>query len=91
MPITRERLHAAARQLDDADVVVVGDTPRDIACARAGDARVIAVATGFYTRADLAAHHPDVVLDDLSDTDAVVAALLRYSTRTSRAEHALIV
>jgi phosphoglycolate phosphatase-like HAD superfamily hydrolase len=51
---------------------------------------VIAVATGFYKRDDLAAHNPDLVLDDLSDTEAVVAALLRYSTSTSE-EHALIV
>jgi phosphoglycolate phosphatase len=93
VPVTRERLRQQL-QLDDADVVVVGDTPRDIACARAGNARVVAVATGFYKREDLAAHHPDVVLDDLSDTDAVVAALLRYSTSTSTSseeEHALIV
>jgi phosphoglycolate phosphatase len=93
VPITRERLKQQL-QLDDADVVVVGDTPRDIACARAGHARVIAVATCFYTREQLEAHRPDVVLDDLSDTNAVVAAVLRYSTSTSTStsgDHALIV
>jgi phosphoglycolate phosphatase len=89
VPVTRERLRQQL-QLEDADVVVVGDTPRDIACARAGGARAIAVATGFYKRDQLEAHQPDVVLDDLSDTEAVVAALLRYSTSTSE-EHALIV
>jgi phosphoglycolate phosphatase len=34
-----------------ADTIVIGDTPRDIACARADGVRVIAVATGPY-RAD---------------------------------------
>jgi phosphoglycolate phosphatase len=89
VPVTRQRLRQQL-QLDEADIVVVGDTPRDIACARAGGARAIAVATGFYKREQLEAHQPDGVLDDLSDTHAVVAALLRYSTASSE-EHALIV
>jgi phosphoglycolate phosphatase-like HAD superfamily hydrolase len=57
-------------------VVVIGDTPRDIACARAGGVRVIAVATGRYSAADLAAHQPDVLLESLADTDRAVAAIL---------------
>ena len=52
---------------------------------RAGGAHAIAVATGNYTRADLEAHHPDSVLDDLQDTEAVVDALLRYSKSEQRA------
>jgi phosphoglycolate phosphatase-like HAD superfamily hydrolase len=77
VPITRQRLHQRlGLDVQAQDIVVVGDTPRDIACARAGGARVIAVATGFYGRAELEQHNPDAVLDDLSDTDAAVAALL---------------
>jgi phosphoglycolate phosphatase len=41
---------------------VVGDTPRDIACARADGLRVAAVATGPFAAADLAG--ADVVVDD---------------------------
>jgi phosphoglycolate phosphatase len=40
--------------------VVIGDTPRDIACARADEVRCIAVATGPFTTAELA--DADVVL-----------------------------
>jgi phosphoglycolate phosphatase len=77
VPIVRDRVRDRLGQdMARADVVVVGDTPRDIACARAGGARVVAVATGGFSRADLEAHHPDAVLDDLSDTDAVIACLL---------------
>jgi phosphoglycolate phosphatase len=47
--------------------VVVGDTELDIGCARAAGAKVVAVATGTRTRADLAARNPDLLLDDLSD------------------------
>ena len=77
--IVRERLRRAeGREAASDDFVVVGDTPRDIAGARAGGARVVAVATGRYTREELEAHQPDAVFEDLSDTDAVVATLLRY-------------
>ena len=79
VPIVRQRLHKQlGREVAAADIVVVGDTPRDIACARAGGARVLAVATGNFSRAELEAHHPDVVFDDLSDTDAVMACLLGH-------------
>lgn len=53
--------------------VVVGDTELDIACARAAGARVVAVATGECSRAVLAKHAPDLLLDDLSDPQALTA------------------
>jgi phosphoglycolate phosphatase-like HAD superfamily hydrolase len=57
-------------------VIVVGDTPNDIACARAAGARAVAVASGPFSAEDLRAHAPDAVLADLSDTTAAVAAIL---------------
>jgi phosphoglycolate phosphatase len=57
------------------DVVVIGDTPADISCGRALGARAIAVATGSYSVNELKAHHPYAVFQDLSDTDAVMAAI----------------
>jgi phosphoglycolate phosphatase len=59
-----------------ADVVVIGDTPHDIDCGRAADARTIAVATGPFSADALRAHGADVVFENLSDTDAVIAAIL---------------
>jgi phosphoglycolate phosphatase len=47
--------------------IVVGDTELDIGCARAAGAWVVAVATGTRTRDELAAHSPDLLLDDLAD------------------------
>jgi phosphoglycolate phosphatase-like HAD superfamily hydrolase len=58
------------------DVFVVGDTPRDIDCARAAGFVAVAVATGSYGREELAGHGPDFLFDDLSDTNAVLQALL---------------
>lgn len=59
-----------------ASVVVVGDTPRDVACGRHGGTRTVAVATGRYDGACLEAAGADRVLDDLSDLPTTVGALL---------------
>ena len=53
--------------------IVIGDTEHDVACARGAGARVIAVATGTRTRAELAALGPDLLLDDLTDAERVMA------------------
>ncbi len=60
-----------------ADAVVIGDTPLDVACAKAGGARSIAVATGNHTVDQLRAAGADVVFEDLSDTEAVLKAIFR--------------
>ncbi len=51
-------------------VVVVGDTPRDIACARAGGARVIGVTTGVHDASALA--DADEVVGNLEDAARVL-------------------
>jgi phosphoglycolate phosphatase-like HAD superfamily hydrolase len=58
------------------DVVVIGDTPHDIDCARAFGAVAIAVTTGQHTRDELAAERPDHLFDDLADVDRVLATIL---------------
>jgi len=58
------------------DVVVIGDTPHDIDCARAFGAVAIAVSTGQYTRAALLAERPDHLFDDLGDVEQVLAVVL---------------
>jgi phosphoglycolate phosphatase len=57
------------------DVVVVGDTPLDVAVARAGGARSVAVATGSYDVAMLGESGADVVLEDFGDLQAALEAL----------------
>jgi len=65
------------------EVLVIGDTPLDIDCARAFGAVAVAVATGQHSRADLLTHGPDLLFDDLSDVEAVLDALLS-TKRNSR-------
>ena len=56
--------------------IVIGDTPNDIDCGRHFGARTVAVGTGrFYSREEILASEPDVVLPDLSDTDLVLRTL----------------
>lgn len=67
---------ARAKLGRDVDVVVIGDTPADVACGAGAKRRAIAVATGRYTLAQLVACNPAAAFEDLSDTEAVLAAIL---------------
>jgi phosphoglycolate phosphatase-like HAD superfamily hydrolase len=72
--VAREAFRVACDRLehevDPNEVWVIGDTPLDIACARAIGARVAAVATGFFTVEELAAFKPDLLLSDLGEAAA---------------------
>jgi phosphoglycolate phosphatase-like HAD superfamily hydrolase len=57
------------------DVWVVGDTPLDLACARASGARCLLVGTGRFRTEELRALGPDAAVDDLSDVDAMYDVL----------------
>ena len=54
---------------------VIGDTPEDVRCARAIAARAVAVATGDSSVTELSATAPDRTFADLTDRDAVLAAI----------------
>jgi phosphoglycolate phosphatase-like HAD superfamily hydrolase len=58
------------------DVVVIGDTPADIACGAGIGARAIGVATGRYSVDELRACNAAAVFPDLADTAAVVRAIV---------------
>src|ERR1051325_2003830 len=47
------------------EVLIIGDTPLDIACARAIGAKDLAVGTGMYRPRDLLPHKPDWAVDNL--------------------------
>jgi phosphoglycolate phosphatase len=63
------------RQFSASEIDVIGDTPRDIACGKAFGARTIAVATGTWSRDQLAKHQPDFLIDDLSDVEGIIDTL----------------
>lgn len=61
---------------DPAAAVVIGDTPLDVAAARAAGARAVVVATGRYTAHDLRAAGADAVLPGFADLDRALAVIL---------------
>jgi phosphoglycolate phosphatase-like HAD superfamily hydrolase len=77
-PVAMERYEAhVGRPIDPQRVVIIGDTPHDVDCARANGCRSIAVATGpAYTIADLKEHAPDLAVDDLSATERLLDWIL---------------
>jgi len=69
------RVEARYGPVDRSRVWVVGDTPLDAACARAGGVRCLLVAGGFAPRAALDAAGADHVVDDLTDTETILSLL----------------
>lgn len=75
--IAKERAEALlGGQIHGSDVVVIGDTPADMNCGRGIGARAVGVATGRYSVDELRACDAAAVFEDLSDTDAVVRAIM---------------
>ncbi len=58
------------------EVVIVGDTPRDVACGRSYGTRTVAVATGRFGIDALCQTAADTVLESLEETDRVLTAIL---------------
>lgn len=67
---------ASTKHSDFDSVVVVGDTPHDVAAGLHHGTTTVGVATGRFTAEELADSGAHVTLPDLADTPAVVRALL---------------
>ena len=74
--VARSR-QAGCPAVDPRDVVIIGDTPLDVACARDAGVNCLAVATGGYGVDALRAAGAAVVFDSLEDTEGVIASLTR--------------
>jgi phosphoglycolate phosphatase-like HAD superfamily hydrolase len=62
-------------RLEGEQIVIVGDTPADVACGESVDARAIAVATGFFPADELRVTGAYAVFEDLLDTERVVSTI----------------
>jgi phosphoglycolate phosphatase len=73
VPVAAARVKALGYPAISRDrILVIGDTRHDVACARSGGARSMAVATGSCSVDELAAAGADAVLPDLADTPRVL-------------------
>ncbi len=76
LPIALERFKGiSGKEINFNDCIIVGDTPRDVHCAKPYGASCIAVATGPYSVSSLVEAGADLVMKDLSDTDAFLKAI----------------
>jgi phosphoglycolate phosphatase-like HAD superfamily hydrolase len=76
VPKAVERIRARGGPLvSAADVIVIGDTPHDVACARVSGARGVGVATGPFSVEELRESGAEEVFVDLSDTSAFLRLL----------------
>jgi phosphoglycolate phosphatase-like HAD superfamily hydrolase len=74
--IARDRAAAlTGRDFAFSDLVIIGDTPLDVDCARACGARAVAVATGQHSVDELAATRPDLLFASFADVDDSVKQL----------------
>ncbi len=58
-------------------VILIGDSPRDIECAKINGALSLAVATGNMNYKTLAAYGPDYIFDNFKDRDKIIELLTR--------------
>ena len=76
-PLAVERAYARTGvRFVGQEVVIVGDSVHDVLCGRSIGVRAVAVSTGPTPRGRLLASGPDALLDDFSDTEAALRALL---------------
>jgi len=78
LPAIAQRRASETLGLDIAGdrIIVIGDTPADIACGRSLGARAIGVASGHYSVEDLQAHNPYAALPSLANTQQVLETIL---------------
>jgi phosphoglycolate phosphatase-like HAD superfamily hydrolase len=67
--------HALGVGLHARDVVVVGDTPRDVDCALANGSRCLAVATGGHSVEELLQSGAQRAVANLSDPEVLLSML----------------
>ena len=63
------------RKFEGKNVVVIGDSIRDIEAGKQVNALTIVVATGFHSREKLEAARPDYLFNNMEDKDALLEAI----------------
>jgi phosphoglycolate phosphatase-like HAD superfamily hydrolase len=80
--IARRRAGPSSAPYPREETIVIGDTPRDIACARADGVRCVAVASGSYPTEAL--DGADAVARDAVELRPILSELLTVQTRAGR-------
>ena len=70
LPIAIRKFANRGLDFKPRDCIIIGDTPRDVQCAKIHGAQCIAVATGPYSKEALLETEADIVLDSLREKEA---------------------
>ena len=81
--VVKAAIAAVAPDADPADVIVIGDTPRDVASALANGAVAVGVATGSYDVDALRQSGAHLAFEDFSDWRGAAAAMLAFTTTSA--------
>ena len=75
VPVALDRAREAGHAPHADRVIVIGDTPLDVECARAGGVRALGVATGSHSVDELREAGAYDVFEDLTETEKVLDVL----------------
>ncbi len=78
LPIAINKFAKKGHRFTPKTCIVVGDTPRDVQCAKIHGAGCIAVATGPYSKEDLLKTDADVVVSSLEETEKYISFIEEY-------------
>ncbi|MBI5057121.1 MAG: HAD hydrolase-like protein [Nitrospirae bacterium] len=77
LPIAIEKFSRMGFEFTPRECIVVGDTPRDVRCAKIHGAHCIAVATGPYSKEELLKTGADIVFDSLEDVSSFMSFITK--------------
>ncbi|RMG75236.1 MAG: HAD family hydrolase [Nitrospirae bacterium] len=75
LPIAVKRLNRKGINISYKQCVVIGDTPRDVECAKIHGAKCIAVSTGPYSYDELKKTDADLVVESLQEQERILEFL----------------
>lgn len=72
LAIQRANIYHRTNYFNNFNTIVIGDSHKDIECAKSNNLSVLAVATGSATVEELKFHNPDAVLENFSNFNQVI-------------------
>ncbi len=76
--IQRANTLIRGKQFSSAHTVIIGDSPKDIECAKSNNIPVVAVATGLFTEKQLTEYSPDALFTNFSDYEKVYNTIINF-------------
>jgi phosphoglycolate phosphatase-like HAD superfamily hydrolase len=78
LPVAIKKFAEKGHEFAAKDCIVIGDTPRDVQCAKVHGAQCIAVATGPYSKEDLLNTEADIVLDSMENSEQYLGLITEF-------------